>query len=79
MKTISCTEAVDFILKNEEAKLSLMNRLRLWRHLTLCSLCRIFSKQNKLMNKAMKHRHETRFTLTREEKEKIIHNVMDDR
>lgn len=79
MKTISCKEAVHHILQREEGKLSLRNRLSLWRHLAICSLCRIFSVQNDLMNKAMKQRQGHQLTLTEAEKEKIIRNVLDER
>ena len=78
MKSISCKEAVSFILRKEEGKLSFRERLSLWRHLTICSLCRIFSVQNNLMNRAMKVRQGNQLTLTEAEKEKIISNVLDE-
>jgi hypothetical protein len=79
MKPITCKEAVEFILMKEERKLSLIQRIKLWRHLTICSLCRIFSLQNKLMNEAMKQRRDKQVILSAEEKEDIIRNVLDER
>lgn len=77
MKTISCKDAVHFILKKEEQKLSFVERISLWRHLAVCSLCRIFSKQNSIMNDAMKERKMKQASLTEEEKENIIRNILD--
>jgi hypothetical protein len=79
MKSISCKEAVGFILKKEEGRLSLMQRISLWRHLAICSLCRIFSTQNALMNQAMKKRKEEQLTMTEGEKESMIRNIIDKR
>jgi hypothetical protein len=76
MKPISCKEAVEFMLRKEEGKLSFQKRVSLWRHLAICSLCRIFSVQNNLLNQAMKQRKEKPFKLSEAEKEKIIHNIL---
>lgn len=49
MKTdITCKKAVDLISKKEEGRLSAWQRFQLWKHLAVCSLCRHFSKQNKI-------------------------------
>ncbi|HEY0653622.1 MAG TPA: hypothetical protein VGD65_10870 [Chryseosolibacter sp.] len=79
MKTISCKEAVHFILRQEEGKLSLLERISLWRHLAICSLCKIFSSQNKEINAALKIRKKKQYALTHEEKERIIQTILDDR
>jgi hypothetical protein len=79
MKSISCKEAVNFILKKEEGKLSFGQQLSLWRHLAICSLCRIFSIQNQKINEALKERKEKRFKLTDEEKDHIIRHILDDK
>jgi hypothetical protein len=79
MKSISCKEAVRFIIQHEERKLSLLQRVSLWRHLAVCSLCRIFADQNGAINHALKHRATRGFTLSAEEKEEIIRNVLDER
>lgn len=76
MKSISCKEAVGYILKKEEGKLSLLQKLSLWRHFTVCSLCGMFSHQNDLMNEGMKHRQGNVTSLSESEKEKIIQNIL---
>lgn len=78
MKSITCKEAVEFILKKEEGKLSLVQRVLLWRHLMICSLCRVFSSQNNLINKGLKQRQQKQLTLTEQEKEKIVRSVVDE-
>lgn len=79
MKSISCKEAVNYILRKEERKLSFLQKLSLWRHLAICSLCRIFALQNDLINQAMKRRQEKVQPLTNEEKEEIIQNVLSEK
>ncbi|MGC3947826.1 MAG: hypothetical protein QM762_25520 [Chryseolinea sp.] len=78
MKNISCKEAVELILKKEERKISLFQRISLWRHLAICSLCRIFSKQNNHINESMRKRQGNQVTLSEEDKNKIIRNVLDE-
>jgi len=79
MKSISCKEAVEYILKHEEQKLSFLQRMELWRHLAVCSLCRVFAAQNSEINHAMKQRKPDQQGLTVQDKEKIIRNVLEDR
>ena len=54
-KKITCKQAVDLISKKEESKLSPKQRFSLYIHLGECSLCRIFSVQNKIIAKAIQH------------------------
>ena len=51
---ITCKQAVDFISKKEEHRLSPRQRFELWKHLAVCSLCRQFSRQNRLLIDALK-------------------------
>ena len=53
---ISCKQAVDFISKREEGKLSASQRFALWQHLAICRFCRAFNKQNKLLASIFKRR-----------------------
>lgn len=53
-RKISCKQAVDFISKKEEGRLTASQRFSLWRHLAGCSLCRIFSVQNRIIGEAVK-------------------------
>ena len=78
MKSISCKEAVHSILKKEEGKLSVMGHFRLWQHLMICSLCRIFSDQNKMINKLVSRKKSAGLQrLSEDEKEGIIRNVLE--
>jgi hypothetical protein len=77
MKSISCKDAVTLILQKEERKLSLWSKMKLWRHLAICSLCRIFAIQNNLLNEGMKERQGKQLALSDEEKEKIIQNILE--
>jgi hypothetical protein len=71
---ISCKQAVNLISRKEEGKLSAVQRFKLWRHLVACSLCRIFSVQNKIIQEAIKH--QPTIPLASEEKERIIKTVL---
>jgi hypothetical protein len=76
MRSISCKEAVGYILKKEEGKLSVIGHLKLWQHLVICSLCRIFSSQNKLINKLVHQKKDAEYKLSEDEKESIIRQVL---
>ncbi len=54
---ISCKEATDFITKKEESKLSLWQCFQLWKHLAVCTFCRLFAKQNNILAKNTPHLH----------------------
>jgi predicted anti-sigma-YlaC factor YlaD len=73
---ITCKKAVDLISKKEEGKLSAVQRFRLWRHLTDCSLCRRFSAQNKMIAKAFSLQHSEADKLTQRQKEEIVNAVI---
>lgn len=79
MKSISCKEAVHYILIKEEGQLSLIKRLRLWRHLAVCSLCRIFLVQNRMMNESIKQMPSQPLVLSEAEKEEMIRTIMGNR
>ena len=46
---ITCKEATDLVSRKEEGRLTMVQRVQLWLHLATCSLCRLFSKQNRIM------------------------------
>ena len=71
---ISCKEAVDYVSKNEEGKLTFRQKLQLWRHTAVCSLCKLFFKQNKqLVSSIGKHHHQQkRLLLPQEGKDAIV-------
>jgi predicted anti-sigma-YlaC factor YlaD len=72
---ITCKKAVDYISKKEEGKLSSWQRVQLWRHLAVCSLCRTFANQNSTIG-AMFSRHGEHHHLTEDEKKQMINNVL---
>ncbi len=75
---ISCKEATFLISKKEENKLSFVEKIKLKMHLLICSFCRLFEKQSKLisMNASKSHQHYTA-VLSDSSKENIIQNLKD--
>lgn len=74
---ITCKQAVDYISKKEEGLLSPTMRFRLWKHLAICSLCRMFSTQNKTMIKAFSNEDHEAKGFTSEEKELMAKTVLE--
>lgn len=74
--SITCKQAVDYISKREESKLSASQRFGLWCHLLTCSLCRLFARQNKMIIKALKQQQEDDRHLSPEEKQKMIDDIL---
>ncbi len=52
---ISCKEATAYILKKEEHRLGFKQRVQLWIHLAICSFCKLFMKQSRILSEAAKH------------------------
>ena len=75
-KGITCKQAVDYISKKEESRLSAVQRFQLWRHLAVCSLCRLFSRQNSIIIKALKNSSDTRADLSDQQKQEIIASIV---
>lgn len=71
---ITCKQAVNYISKKEEGKLTPWKRFQLWKHLAGCSLCRMFNMQNKIITKAMAATADE--TLTQEQKTEIAQAVL---
>lgn len=77
---ITCKQAVDYISKKEENKLSVLQTVKLRYHLAICSLCKIFSQQNALIIKAFKNiEAQEEFVLPEEKKEEIIEAVLNEK
>lgn len=51
---ISCKEATLMIEKGQEHHIGLANKLKLAFHLAVCKVCAIYSKQSKLIDRALK-------------------------
>ena len=74
--TITCKEATNFISLKEEKRLSIKQHIQLLLHLGICSLCKLFYKQNKIITKHTAHLHvHTNATLSQPEKEAIIKKI----
>jgi hypothetical protein len=48
---ISCKEATMIVVKKAEIKVTFSERLKLFLHLIICQYCRLFEKQNKIIDK----------------------------
>jgi hypothetical protein len=73
---ISCKEAVDHINKKEEAKISFLQQVQLWNHLAICSLCKRFAAQNKMLTQLFKKTEAPKdIQFSTEEKSKLIHTL----
>lgn len=75
-KKITCKQAVDYISKKEDGKLSAGQRFRLWQHLAICSICRSFYKQNKIIRTAFANQP-AEGELSDHDKERIIRSVLE--
>lgn len=69
---ITCKQAVDYISKKEEGKLSASQRFKLWQHLAICRFCRAFNRQNRLLVSIFKQRPKAVFNMDKVDKEAII-------
>jgi hypothetical protein len=77
--SITCKQAVDYISKKEEGKLSAWQRVKLWRHLAGCSLCHRFSIQNKMIIKLLSgHQYLPQHQLSQEDKQQIVDAILGD-
>lgn len=76
---ITCKQAVNYISKREEKKLSAWQRVQLWQHLTVCSLCRLFAQQNKAITKALSgfNKGDADSLLSEKDKQQIIETVLE--
>lgn len=54
---VNCKEATLLMAKKEEGKLSLMEKMKLSMHTSMCSFCRKFEKQTTQIAKESKHVH----------------------
>ena len=50
---ISCRQSTEWVIKKEHGKLSVKENLQLLSHLSICSICKLFAQQSKLINKAI--------------------------
>lgn len=67
---ITCKEATMISVQKAEIGVSLNDRLRLFVHLLICQYCRLFEKQNKIIEKLLKN-WKTSKKLSNEQKIKL--------
>ena len=73
---ITCKQSTECVIKKEYKTLSIKENLQLLSHMAVCSLCRLFQKQNSIISKAV-YKSEKRelFHLTSEEKKDLFYSV----
>ena len=71
---ISCKEATFLTAKNEEGKLSFLQRIKLTFHTSMCTYCKRFEKQSSEIGKKSRHiqAEDPLPDLTREKIEKML-------
>lgn len=74
---ISCRRAVDLIIKKEEKGLTKAQRFQLWKHLSICELCRIFSSQNRTIDNMLKSREVKTGSFNDVRKGKIFSSILE--
>lgn len=72
---ITCKQATMLISKKEEGRLSLLQRIQLYQHLWICSLCRLFEKQTGFFSGKMQDMEAEDVALTPQEKESMIQKI----
>jgi hypothetical protein len=72
---MNCKEATALSVRRAEEKISVADQLRLKLHLFLCSYCKIFDRQNKLINILLQNRSNNK-PLSTEEKEVLKSTII---
>lgn len=73
---ITCKQSTEWVIKKEQKKLSVKEKLLLLSHLAICSYCRLFQKQSSFINKALNNIESKEiFNLTSEEKKDLEHSI----
>jgi hypothetical protein len=71
---VSCKEATFLMAKKEEGKLSLIEKMQLSVHTSMCSICKLFKKQDSKIREESRHIYaeNSLSTLAKERIEKIL-------
>ncbi len=69
----TCRQSTEWVIKKENNELSVKENLQLLSHMAICSFCRLFARQNTLINKSL-HKNERMeaLRLTSEDKKELI-------
>ncbi len=74
---ISCKDATELAIKKNIEKLSFFNMMRLRFHVLICRFCKLFEKQNKIIDEAYAHLDEIAPAhLTEKARKKILENIL---
>lgn len=73
---VSCKKATFLASKNEENKVSLIDRIKLKLHYKICDSCRLFDKQSLFIGKNAAHIHQHTNAVLRAEKKKEIKELI---
>jgi predicted anti-sigma-YlaC factor YlaD len=71
----SCRQATSLVAQQEEGKLNLVQRTKLWLHLNMCKACSLFSKQTALLGDAAKQIQNIETNLPEKKKLEIIEKL----
>ena len=72
----TCRQSTEWVIKKENKELSVKENLQLLSHMAICSLCRLFARQNTLINKSLqKNERMEALRLTSEDKNDLIRSV----
>lgn len=76
---IRCKQAVDFVSKREESKLSGVQHVQLQFHLLICKWCRRFAQQNNYIVQAMdQYKEKETAVLTEGEKDVMVRRMQEE-
>lgn len=76
--SITCKQASEYILKQEENKLTLSQRWAMWRHLVICKACKLFYKQNKTISNVLSNSPKRKeLTLKPEDKKAMLQTIVE--
>ena len=73
---ISCEKATMLVCKREDSPLLFGDRFRLSIHLTICTACRLFAKQNNIINESLKNSTQNLDVKLTEDKKKQIKDLL---
>ena len=73
---ISCEKATMLVCKREDSPLLFGDSFRLSIHLTICTACRLFAKQNNIINESLRNNTQNLDVKLPEEKKKQIKELL---
>ncbi len=74
---INCRQATELMSKSDEKNLSVGEKFKLYIHLTFCRICKLFSRQNKLLIQKYKGLKPANESVSADFKKKVIERLND--